>query len=392
MPRGAGKPPAEAPVGWTRYFDPGTEQTYLYCEATGDWHFEIDDKEPDKDRPNEPARRGRPAESAASSSAEVPAAINAGGQFASEDLEVMELAKQDEIVRDFIRDEMKLRKKLREIETLEALATEGRQWLEATQVAKISKKDSILSDLGTVKEQITEAMVEFKKSNVSANRPSPASAGSSVAANSRPSKTAQKGQRKNPAAKVPAVHPLPQRGKAPLPVNPNLAAQAGNSASRLAAWAPPVTVAVRPAAGYVAAEAPAQASANRNVVAFGEYVGLSSRAQPPPPSVAEATRQQPHQVPQKTLTVAATTRQQPPLVLQKKSADQNAGWPKAQPRPPPPPVPGFAASPMRACGAEEEEADDGGFVQVRRGAKGRQAALKASQGFAQAEDDDDSFW
>ncbi|CAE7757192.1 unnamed protein product [Symbiodinium sp. CCMP2456] len=75
---------------------------------------------------------------------------------------VSELAKLDPIVRDFVKDEFRLKKKLREIEALEAAGASGKS-LEAAQVAKVSKKGQVLSDLRLVDQHISEALADFQK-------------------------------------------------------------------------------------------------------------------------------------------------------------------------------------------------------------------------------------
>lgn len=215
-------PPAS---GWSRYFDP-QHGTYLYHEATGDWHLEearveevaqswpelgqlgasevkelhggakkgptaikesakqaarppaskrppvppIPSEGTGSSQPSAPLGGGEPSASgnlpAGEALASEPCSTNGGGSVSDAGTArpkvVSELAKLDPIVRDFVRDEFRLKKKLREIEALEAAGASGKS-LEAAQVAKVSKKGQVLSDLRLVDQHISEALADFQK-------------------------------------------------------------------------------------------------------------------------------------------------------------------------------------------------------------------------------------
>mmetsp|Transcript_77597 Transcript_77597/g.122396 ORF Transcript_77597/g.122396 Transcript_77597/m.122396 type:complete len:343 (+) Transcript_77597:83-1111(+) len=228
---------AEPPAGWTRYFDPGTAQTYLYCDETGEWFFEAPaaatpaapaapaEPEPDRNPIDAPELLMFGVSTARPSAPPVPAAPTApiaptvsGSGDAGRDA-VQDLAKVDPIVQDLLRDELKLKKKLREIEALEVASQEKQ--LEATQLIKLSKKEAILSDLQLVQVHIAEALEEFK------------SRWPNGASEVRRTAPAPKTKAKQSQPVQPGVNPLPQRGKAPMPVNPRIAdMKLGNSASR----------------------------------------------------------------------------------------------------------------------------------------------------------------
>jgi len=233
-------PSAEPPAGWTRYFDPGTAQTYLYCDETGEWFFETPTAPaaapaatpaatpvaapavPEPDRNPIDAQPELPifgVSTARPSAPPVPTAPTVSGSGDAGRDAVQDLAKVDPIVQDLLRDELKLKKKLREIEALEVASREKQ--LEATQLIKLSKKEAILSDLQLVRVHIAEALEEFKS-----RRPSEAS-------DVRRTAAAPKTKAKQSQPVQPGVNPLPQRGKAPMPVNPRIAdMKLGNSASR----------------------------------------------------------------------------------------------------------------------------------------------------------------
>jgi len=315
------KPPP--PRGWTRYIDPESERTYLYCEASEEWHWEEDEsltqappppppapsgpKSPQqanviKDTPAEevqqylPGLSSMPTHAAATSRkaeqrtkknapARTPTVSTSAGSpapasppsppppppprpktsaagppiasstpddhatamgtsaqldFAAEDPEVVALAQRDPIVRDLVKDEMRLRKKLREVEALESAAAGG-QRLDAAQTAKLSKRAAILADLATVREQINEARQQLEKPQASRQTAADEQPAGSSGNNSK-RKNAQKAR--GPQKAAPPVDPLSQRGRAAMPINPLLAAAAseGGSASRIAAIAPSSTV------------------------------------------------------------------------------------------------------------------------------------------------------
>ena len=235
MPHGAGS--LEEPKdGWTRYFDPGAARTYLYCHQTGEWYFD----------PPESAKQSKSSELALNSAPQEP--INASEQAGQvpifgvslqerppapalpaastraasmsadtgRDGAIQDLAKIDPIVQDLLRDELKLKKKLREIEALE-VASQSKQ-LEAMQLTKLSKKESMLADLQTVQAHLAEALEDFKSRRIR-NQASDGFDGSR-GVGAAPKLKAKQTQ------KVQQLNPLPQRGKA-LPVNPRLANKLG---------------------------------------------------------------------------------------------------------------------------------------------------------------------
>ena len=240
MPHGAGS--LEEPKdGWTRYFDPGAARTYLYCHQTGEWYFDPPKSEK-QSKSSELALNSAPQEpiNASEQAGQVPifgvslqerppapalpaASTRAASMSADtgRDGAIQDLAKVDPIVQDLLRDELKLKKKLREIEALE-VASQSKQ-LEAMQLTKLSKKESMLADLQTVQAHLAEALEDFKSRRIR-NQASDGFDGSRGvgAAPKLKAKQTQNVQRLNP---------LPQRGKA-LPVNPRLANKLGNSASR----------------------------------------------------------------------------------------------------------------------------------------------------------------
>jgi len=269
---------------------------------------------------------------------------------------VTELAKTDPIVRDFVKDEMRLRKKLREIEAIEAQAQAGRN-LEAGQLAKLSKRSSVLDDLRTIREQIEVA--------VAAVRPRVSPRTASVGADLGGAATAAAAPRRRPktkasasaAPKVMPVNPLPQRGQAPMPVDPQLAAALqddSRSASRLAAFAPVPAVVRRPESGYPS-PAPAlrvqddsDAAGAQRGASLADFCG-------PRPGEAPGTTKRP--VAPKASPAVAVSRQavavsQPPVLAAEAAAL----------RPPPPPIP--------AAMQRSEEAGPA-FTEVRRGAKAK---------------------
>ena len=181
MPHGGLEEPKD---GWTRYFDPGAARTYLYCHQTGEWYFD----------PPESAKQSKSSELALNSAPQEP--INASEQAGQvpifgvslqerppapalpaastraasmsadtgRDGAIQDLAKIDPIVQDLLRDELKLKKKLREIEALE-VASQSKQ-LEAMQLTKLSKKESMLADLQTVQAHLAEALEDFKSRRI----------------------------------------------------------------------------------------------------------------------------------------------------------------------------------------------------------------------------------
>eukprot|EP00931_Biecheleriopsis_adriatica_P059670 TRINITY_DN35746_c0_g1_i1.p1 TRINITY_DN35746_c0_g1~~TRINITY_DN35746_c0_g1_i1.p1 ORF type:complete len:394 (-),score=74.22 TRINITY_DN35746_c0_g1_i1:27-1208(-) len=366
----------EPPEGWTRYFDPESERTYLYCEASGDWYFEESnlhapevhnpsasswpfpavgssgkaqkvpaalDERPRPSANQEGTARTSPSQAAAlqEESSVGGAGSNGNIEFASEHPEVVELAKQDPIVRDLVRDEMRLRKKLREIQALEVL---DRKPLEASQLAKISKKDSILADLKMVSDHIMEALREFQKTKGPACQPTSANSAVKATLRTKPVSKAAK--------QVATVDPLPQRGKAPMKVNPNLGEGYGNSASRLAAFAPPATSAVRPSVSCAVQEEAVRPTRN---LSMADYMGYSAAVQP----------QQP---------VAVTSH--------------------ANARPPAPPIPGaFTQVAARSKQARQKplQVSHSGLGSSARG-RGRGTPGQLPSAATEVEDDDDAFW
>ena len=240
MPHGAGS--LEEPKdGWTRYFDPGAARTYLYCHQTGEWYFDPPESEK-QSKSSELALNSAPQKpiNASEQAGQVPifgvslqerppapalpaASTRAASMSADtgRDGAIQDLAKIDPIVQDLLRDELKLKKKLREIEALE-VASQSKQ-LEAMQLTKLSKKESMLADLQTVQAHLAEALEDFKSRRIR-NQAFDGFDGSRGvgAAPKLKAKQTQNVQRLNP---------LPQGGKA-LPVNPRLANKLGNSASR----------------------------------------------------------------------------------------------------------------------------------------------------------------
>ncbi|CAE7646026.1 ANK1 [Symbiodinium sp. CCMP2592] len=149
---------------WAGAFVPALEESQLNLNLSVASSFFVD-----SDAPQTPLRRvqglvfARFSEALASE----PCSANGGGSVSSDagsarPKVVSELAKLDPIVRDFVRDEFRLKKKLREIEALEAAGASGKT-LEAAQVAKVSKKGQVLSDLRLVDQHISEALADFQK-------------------------------------------------------------------------------------------------------------------------------------------------------------------------------------------------------------------------------------
>jgi len=284
-----------------------------------------------------------------------------------------------------VKDEMRLRKRLREVEALESAAAGG-QRLDAAQTAKLSKRAAILADLATVREQINEARQQLEKPQASRQTADEQPAGSS--GNNSKRKNAQKAR--GPQKAAPPVDPLPQRGRAAMPINPLLAAAAseGGSASRIAAIAPSSTVVTRPTVQCVAVDDHRVHETSRGVsmsdfMSSGTEPAPGSRGQPPPPSR--------HKKPSGSTAPVSSSR--------------GNAW-----RPPPPPVPATAGAPQAAAHSDSDEGL--GFVQVKRGAKPkgagaaphRKAAVpgkgdtggsRQRPGAPQApieDDDDDVFW
>ncbi|CAE8597756.1 unnamed protein product, partial [Polarella glacialis] len=296
-------------------------------------------------------------------------------EFISERPEVIELAKRDQIVAHLVRDEMKLRKKLREIEALEASSATGTS-LEAMQVAKVSKKGAILSDLQIIREQIEEALRDFA---ASPHASVPCAGTARPAAALAPKKAVASSGK----SKVAAVDPLPQRGKAPMPVNPRIVIEDGNSASRLAAYAPSSTVA-RSSMGYATVdEVQTRPLAAAAPLAARASAPLAARASARPKGGAGSVQALPPQSEQ----MAAVHETGRLLRLGPLHVGSS--------RPPPPPVPSRGQSAVAFSGEarrlpEEDDQSDGGFVQVKRGAKvGKKKGPVASGG---GQDDDDAFW
>ncbi|CAE8608053.1 unnamed protein product, partial [Polarella glacialis] len=435
----------EPPAGWTRYQDPESERTYLYCEADGSWHWEEQPevqlqkevaaagtscptgtassewpsptlaggstsstaigqrsrkagpdglssvppvsedlhapRPPAPAVPQEPQGGSSSASSAPAAEPVVAEATLGGGreeglrEFISERPEVIELAKRDQIVAHLVRDEMKLRKKLREIEALEASSATGTS-LEAMQVAKVSKKGAILSDLQIIREQIEEALRDFA---ASPHASVPCAGTARPAAALAPKKAVASSGK----SKVAAVDPLPQRGKAPMPVNPRIVIEDGNSASRLAAYAPSSTVA-RSSMGYATVdEVQTRPLAAAAPLAARASAPLAARASARPKGGAGSVQALPPQSEQ----MAAVHETGRLLRLGPLHVGSS--------RPPPPPVPSRGQSAVAFSGEarrlpEEDDQSDGGFVQVKRGAKvGKKKGPVASGG---GQDDDDAFW
>ena len=229
--------------GWTRYFDPGAARTYLYCHQTGEWYFDPQPEESEKQsKPSDLALNAAPQEpiNASEQAGQVPifgvslqerppapalpvASTSAASMSADtgRDGAIQDLAKIDPIVQDLLRDELKIKKKLREIEALE-VASQAKQ-LEAMQLAKLSKKESMLADLQTVQAHLAEALEDFKSRRIR-NQASDGVDGSRRVGAAPKLKAKQ-------TQNVQGLNPLPQRGKT-MPVNPRLANKLGNSASR----------------------------------------------------------------------------------------------------------------------------------------------------------------
>ena len=273
-------PVSEPPAGWTRYFDPGAQRTYLYCDDTGEWFFEaavaaVPAAPAASEDPKSAVAEQMPlfglsvARPSAPPVPEAPPeAPPASASVSSRDSAVQELAKVDPIVQDLLRDELKLKKKLREISALE-VASQERQ-LEATQLTKLSKKDAIVSDLELVQVHIAEALQEFKS-----RRP--------IEPDTR--RPAPKPKSKQSQGVQPGLNPLPQRGKAPLPVDPRIAnMRLGNSASRH-----PTLAGYAGSTGSTGSTVPAQSAASSGerpgprTAAVAPKAGLPARVQPAAP-------------------------------------------------------------------------------------------------------------
>merc|ERR1711879_371063 len=112
------------------------------------------------------------------------------------------------------------------------------QDLEAAQLVKISKKAAVLADLSTVRSQLFEAKSVFC--------PTPPSPREQVVETNTRRRVRKPQQQKQPS--VTAMSPLPQAGRGPMPINPTLAlaVSSENSASRIAALAPPTTTVLNP--------------------------------------------------------------------------------------------------------------------------------------------------
>eukprot|EP00438_Fugacium_kawagutii_P001078 Skav236101 [mRNA] locus=scaffold1166:210767:211762:+ [translate_table: standard] len=315
---------AEPSEGWTRYFDPGAERTYLYCEKTGEWFFE----EPGPSGPSGQESTTLPEPSAAQGEQvpifgvslqdrpSVPPTPVTPPAAPFDRESAVNLAKVDPIVQDLLRDELKLKKKLREIDALET-ASRVKQ-LEPMQLTKLSKKQSIMSDLQLVRDHIAEALEEFNSRRVPSQT-------SDVPRAVAPKLKAKQSQ------PVQGLNPLPQRGKAPMPINPRIAdMRLGNSASRHPTLA-----------GYSGTSATAQS---------GEGPGDPSGPSGPGPSPS-----------------------------------QNTGTGNSQHR-----AQAKAVSQFPRAAAVSTIPDEDGFVAVRKGAKPKKAAGKGNSSVPAP--DDDEFW
>ncbi|CAE8640571.1 unnamed protein product, partial [Polarella glacialis] len=244
------------------------------------------------------------------------------------------------------------------------------------EVAKVSKKGAILSDLQIIREQIEEALRDFA---ASPHASVPCAGTARPAAALAPKKAVASSGK----SKVAAVDPLPQRGKAPMPVNPRIVIEDGNSASRLAAYAPSSTVA-RSSMGYATVdEVQTRPLAAAAPLAARASAPLAARASARPKGGAGSVQALPPQSEQ----MAAVHETGRLLRLGPLHVGSS--------RPPPPPVPSRGQSAVAFPGEarrlpEEDDQSDGGFVQVKRGAKvGKKKGPVASGG---GQDDDDAFW
>lgn len=307
--------------------DPCSSRTYLFCEATENWHWE----EPDSSL-EVPVQMPDVDVSAQSA----PATCTTS--FTCTDPQVVDLVKNDPILRDLVRDELRLRKKLREIDTLETAAAAGQQLLE-TQLAKLARRGTILSDLQLIAEQIDEAKEQLQQlSEVS----SPNHLATSIP-------SSRSGARVRPKPKVPrtdldVMDPLPQRGKVPMPVPAQVAnaGLAGNTASRLAAYAPLSTTPTKSAG--LSAASNTKSSGRDSAGGIGLRAGCVSQTLAA--RVPATVNSEHHQ----TITQGGSG----------PSAAVAEPW---RPAVPPPPIPG-----SHSVGAGDQ---DDGFKQVKRKMKAK---------------------
>jgi len=333
--------------------DPTSLRTYLYCDATEEWHWEwLEDKV--VARPPPPAVPTEAVLQAATLAAEVAEEDepleqkeaaqevqalqrqqqqDQGPPSLASDPEIVALAKSDPIVKDLLKDELRFRKTLRDISALETAAASGQQ-LEETQAVKISRRPAVLADL-----QIVTDLLEDAKQMFSAYADAPP-------ARTTPTGTRQKqpqSKAKKKAKPVEAVNPLPQQGKAALPISAAVLAAglASNTATRLAAYAPNSTMPtkVTPSSG-LASSCP-QVSAGRR--GPNDRRGLVTTPSP-------------------TISLGGARRQPPaapaPVARSAREVD-------TFPRPAVPPIP--------AAFADDEAASHGagGFQQVKRKGKAK---------------------